>query len=65
MSEQCRKCGEEYSLRPECEPTTFCDLCAQTIIARLEEIVPEPPSAITWERGVEILNVIQKELYIP
>lgn len=63
MDHQCQKCGDYYGCRPECEPTTFCDTCAQTIVARLEEITPEPPNAITRERGVEILNALQKELY--
>lgn len=26
----CEKCGEHYSLRNECEPTSLCDLCCQT-----------------------------------
>lgn len=62
---QCQKCGETYTCRPECDPTTFCDDCAQTIIARLEELTPKPPKAITYEQGVKILNALQAELYKP
>ncbi len=63
VDHQCQKCAEFYVLRSECEPTAFCDTCAQSIIARLEEIVPAPPKAITWVTGTAILNAIQKELY--
>ena len=59
----CKVCGDSYTLRPECEATEFCDLCAQTILARIAPMVPEPPNAITWEHGVEILNALQKEIY--
>lgn len=59
----CEKCGDSYTLRDGCEPTTFCDTCAQSIVARLEEITPEPPREITYECGVEILNALQKELF--
>jgi hypothetical protein len=30
--ETCKNCGRAYTLRPECEPTLFCDLCAQAIL---------------------------------
>lgn len=30
---------------------------------KLRQMTPEPPNAITWERGVEILNVVQEHLY--
>jgi hypothetical protein len=63
MSTQCQKCGDHYALRDGCDPTSFCDTCAQTVISNLESIVPEPPNAITYERGVEILNAIQKDIY--
>lgn len=39
-----------------------CDL-ALTIVeafAKLKQMTPEPPIAITWEQGVEILNAVQK-----
>jgi hypothetical protein len=35
MSETCQSCGDTYTLRPECEPTGYCDLCAQTMLADL------------------------------
>lgn len=60
---QCQKCGEYYDLRPECDPSILCDVCAQTIVSELYKIVPEPPKAITWEMGVEILNKLQENLY--
>ncbi len=63
MDYDCQKCGDFYSLESDLEPTTFCNTCAQTIIEKLIEIVPQPPIAITYERGVEILNTIQAELY--
>lgn len=63
MDYQCKKCGEYYDCPFECEPTTFCHSCAQSIISHLEGMVPEPPNAITWEHGVKILNALQKELY--
>lgn len=60
---QCLKCGDPYTLRDGCDPTTFCDTCAQSIIGRLEELTPKPPNAISYERGGEILTALQKELY--
>lgn len=32
-------------------------------IERLKLITPQPPKAITWEQGVEILNFIQAECW--
>ena len=63
MDHQCKKCGDYYACREDCEPTTFCDACAQSIVARMEEMTPQLPNAITRKRGVEILNALQKELY--
>ena len=60
---ECQKCGWLYVLGYGDEPTTFCHSCAQEIISKLEKITPKPPNAITWENWVEILNLIQKELY--
>lgn len=33
---------------------------AKAIGEELRQLVPKPPNAITWERGVEILNHVQK-----
>lgn len=63
MDHQCQKCGDYYACRDDCDPTTFCDTCAQSIVARLEEMTPEPPTAISQERGAAILNALQKELH--
>lgn len=39
MSEHtCKQCGEYYVLRQECDPTDYCDLCAQTM---LEDCIKE------------------------
>lgn len=63
MSNYCRKCGSDYDCHDGFDPTIFCDTCAQIIVERLAELVPEPPKAITWEMGVEILNVIQEQIH--
>jgi len=31
----CKTCGDSYTLRPECEDTGYCDLCAQTMLEDL------------------------------
>lgn len=59
----CKKCGAFYDLREGCEPTRFCDTCAQEILESLIDIIPEPPKAITWEIGSEILTKLQNEIY--
>ena len=61
----CARCHEQVSLEPDLDPSTFCNTCAQNIVEELLLIVPKPPNAIDWEKGVEILNVLQKELYAP
>ena len=64
----CKRCGEFYDLRDGCEPTDFCDLCAQTILARLLEITPKPPKTIAhvtdYDRSI-ILRTLQEELHGP
>lgn len=62
-STECVICGDYYALRSECEPTEFCDLCAQTILYVIAPMVPKPPAAITWEMGNEILTKLQNELW--
>lgn len=32
----CKVCNDHYALRPECEDTGICDLCAQTLYADLQ-----------------------------
>ena len=32
----CKSCGDEYELRDGCEPTKYCDLCAQKVVERVE-----------------------------
>jgi len=59
----CAKCEVWYELRPEDEPTTFCDSCAQIIVEKMLAITPKPPNAITWEIGNLILDTLQDELY--
>lgn len=63
MNKNCIRCGDIYQLRGDCESTDYCDLCCQDIVFKLSQITPKPPKAITYEMGVEILNVLQKELY--
>jgi hypothetical protein len=60
---KCRKCGTVYILRPECDPTIFCDLCAQTILEKLIEMIPMPPEKPKWSDGAELAALIQKEIY--
>lgn len=61
----CPKCHDSFYIEPDLDPTKFCNLCAQNIVERLLEITPEPPNAITYEQGVDILNAVQSELYPP
>lgn len=33
----CKACGQEYHLRTNCEPTDYCDDCAQSLVVELRE----------------------------
>ena len=36
----CQRCKQEYCLRSDCEPTSYCDGCAHVVVAELgQEIV--------------------------
>lgn len=61
MSEllKCKKCDRNWQVKP----SLYCDGCAQLILARVFRLVAEPPKAITWEDGTEILTILQNELY--
>lgn len=59
----CEKCGAEYELRDGCDVTAFCDLCAQDIVERMRFMVPQLPKSITWVQGVQILGMLQAELF--
>ncbi len=61
----CVKCGTGFYIDPELEATDYCDLCCQQIVHLLAIETPKPPAVITYEQGVEILNLIQRELYSP
>lgn len=33
---ECRKCDRPYQLRPDSEPTDYCDECAHSIVSQIE-----------------------------
>jgi PHP family Zn ribbon phosphoesterase len=37
----CQKCETEYSLREGCEPSDYCDECAQTVAKDLREALED------------------------
>jgi len=54
MSEYtCQSCGEAYDLRPECEETGYCDLCAQALLADLMR----DRARLDWLNDMERSNV--------
>jgi uncharacterized OB-fold protein len=46
MDTECKKCGRVYQLRENCEPTPFCDACAQEQINQLERELNETRALI-------------------
>lgn len=65
ITAHCKRCGTHFNMGPDGLPNDFCGECSQTILGKIARMTPKPPDAITWERGVEILNVVQRELYGP
>lgn len=65
ITAHCKRCGMHFTLPNDGVPPEFCGDCAQSILSKLSSIVPKPPDAITWERGVEILNALQGVLHGP
>lgn len=51
------------SIPSDLEPTTFCNECAQRILAHIDPLVPKPPCAVTYEQGVRIVDAVQAFLY--
>lgn len=39
MIGECKRCGDSYTIRPDCEPGDWCDRCAQETAAELFAVV--------------------------
>lgn len=52
MDTDCEKCGRPYTLRENCEPTPFCDLCAHGEVDRLTQLVHRLGKALHYQDKV-------------
>ena len=54
----CKSCGDEYELRDGCEPTKYCDLCAQKVVERIERELDKATAELEmWRDG----NIVREE----
>lgn len=48
MSGECKRCGDSYTVRPDCEPGDWCDRCAQETAAEMFAVVSK---LVEWDKA--------------
>lgn len=53
---ECRECNRPYQIRPDSEPTDYCDECAHLIVSKLETALSDANEELESSR-TELANL--------